>query len=402
MMIVVGLAFGCLVAEVALRIVGYSYPIFFQTDAERGYALIPNVEGWFWPERKSYVKINSDGFRDREHAKTKPADTIRIAILGDSYAEARHIPIQLTFWGVIEERLQQSPALAGKTIEVLNFGVSGYGTAEELLTLRQRVWEYSPDVIVLVLCTYNDITDNYRPFKGAEELPYFRVDNGKLILDDSFLRSEKYRWNDSKTFKTWVAVHNDSRLIQLLHHAQFAIKTRLSEWKEQRRLSELEIQRSERAPSKLAETTASMTDLIGIQNMIYREPDNDDWRQAWAVTEALIAQISDEAAEGGVKFMVATVTAEIQVYPNATVRKNLMDRIGVPDLFYPNHRLGAFAELEGINFLDLAEPMQRAADRERIFFHGFGNDIGNGHWNEAGHKFAGELMAEKLAEMISN
>ena len=98
--------------------------------------------------------------------------------------------------------------------------------------------------------------------------------------------------------------------------------------------------------------------------------------------------------------MVATVTAEIQVYPNVTVRKNLMDRIGVGDLFYPNRRLRAFAELEGITFLDLAEPMQQAADREQIFFHGFDGDMGNGHWNEAGHKFAGELMALRLAEIL--
>src|SRR2546423_14283000 len=102
MMIVIGLVFGCIAAEAALRIVGYSYPIFFQTDAERGYSLIPNAEGWFWPERKSYVKINSDGFRDREHTRAKPANTIRIAVLGDSYAEARHIPIESTFWGIIE------------------------------------------------------------------------------------------------------------------------------------------------------------------------------------------------------------------------------------------------------------------------------------------------------------
>jgi hypothetical protein len=50
MVMVVGLLFGCIVAEVALRVIGYSYPIFYKTDPERGYAAIPNTEGWYWVE----------------------------------------------------------------------------------------------------------------------------------------------------------------------------------------------------------------------------------------------------------------------------------------------------------------------------------------------------------------
>ena len=41
----------------------------------------------------------------------------------------------------------------GKQVEVINFGVSGYGTAQELLTLRQKVWDFSPDIVVLAFTT---------------------------------------------------------------------------------------------------------------------------------------------------------------------------------------------------------------------------------------------------------
>ena len=64
-------------------------------------------------------------------------------------------------------------------------------------------------------------------------------------------------------------------------------------------------------------------------------------------------------------------------------------------------RLGKFAESEDIPYVDVAEPMQQAADRDHIFFHGFGKGIGNGHWNEAGHRFAGELFAAKISEEIA-
>lgn len=402
MVVLLGLLFGCLVAEIGLRIVGYSYPIFYKTDAERGYTPIPYLEGWSWPENKIYVRYNSAGFRDVEHSKAKPANTIRIAVLGDSYAEGRQVDLDSTFWRVIQQKLNRSPALTGKNVEVINFGVNGYGTVEELLTLRQRVWEYSPDVVLLTVTLYNDITDNYRPFKRADELPYFNLDGDRLIYDDSFLQSPEYHWHDSALFGAWMVLHNHSRLVQLLHHAQFAIRTRLQAWKEQRRLAETQRSHDAVKPAQSPQiTTASLTDAVGIQNMVYREPDDAYWNEAWQVTEALIRQIDREVTEHGAKFMVATLSSDIQVYPDPAVRQALMKLAVVNDLYYPNRRLQALAERENIPFLDIAEPMQLAADKDRTFFHGFGKEIGNGHWNESGHRFAGELMAQKLEEIIS-
>jgi hypothetical protein len=78
------------------------------------------------------------------------------------------------------------------------------------------------------------------------------------------------------------------------------------------------------------------------------------------------------------------------------VRENFMRHIGVNTVFYPNQRLRALAEREKIDFLDLAEPMQVYADQNKVFLHGFGSDIGNGHWNAAGHQVAAELIAQYL------
>lgn len=399
-LIIGGLLLGGIVAEVALRIGGYSYPIFYQTDAERGYAPIPNVEGWFWVETKNYVKINSAGFRDREHSKEKPANTLRIAVIGDSFSEARQVSMGDAFWSVMEREIQNR-APEGRKIEVLNFGVGGYGTVEELLTLRQRVWEYSPDIVLLAVCTYNDITDNYRPFKNADELPYFKIVDGVLVFDGSFLESKKYRYHASALFKAWVAAHNHSRLLQLLHHAQYISRERISAWKASRRTAEAE-QTSTETPveTKPAKTTADLTGVLGIQNMVYREPDNPDWTLAWQLTEALIIQIRNEVKAHGAQFMMTTISTDIQVYPDPKVRQSMIDQLAVPDLFYPDRRLHDLAVRENIPFLDLAEPMQRAADRDKIFFHGFGKEIGNGHWNEAGHKFAGDLLAEEIGQKV--
>ena len=136
-LILFGLLIGVTIAELGLRAVGYSYPGFYMPDATRGHALIPGMEGWYRKEGEAYVRINSAGQRDREHTKAKTADTIRIAVIGDSYAEAFQVPVEQAFWAIMEEKLRGSGVVPGKQIEVLNFGVSGYGTAAELLTLRE-------------------------------------------------------------------------------------------------------------------------------------------------------------------------------------------------------------------------------------------------------------------------
>jgi len=102
------------------------------------------------------VRINSEGLRDREHPRHKPAGTVRVAVPGDSYAEALQVPLGDAFRAVTGRRLSAREAFGGRQLEVINFGVSGYQTAQELVTLRRRVWDYSPDIVLLAVTTAND------------------------------------------------------------------------------------------------------------------------------------------------------------------------------------------------------------------------------------------------------
>src|SRR5438874_2202497 len=86
--VVVALALG----EGALRLIGFSYPSFWLPDELTGSRLRPGAEAWSRSEGEAYVKINSRGLRDVEHALQKPQGAYRIAVLGDSYAEAMQVP----------------------------------------------------------------------------------------------------------------------------------------------------------------------------------------------------------------------------------------------------------------------------------------------------------------------
>lgn len=399
------LVVGLLIFEVFLRAIGFTYPIFYEPDASRGYALRPNLEGWYRKEGEAYVQINSDGLRDREHSKEKPPDTLRIAVVGDSYAEAFQVSQGAAFWAVMERRLHDCPSLGGRRVEVLNFGVSGYGTAQELITLRERVWAYSPDVVLLVVTTNNDVLDNSRALKLTDEIPYFTLRDGQLAPDNSFRDARSFRLRDSALNRAGRWLRDHLRFVQAAHLAQVALKSRLDAWRDRRRAAQ-EKQKETNSQSPTPAPSApppqgAPTDELGAANVIYREPSDDTWRDAWAVTEKLLATMNAEVREHHARFYVVTLSNGIQVYPDASARNAFAQRLGVEDLFYPERRFRALGEREGFPVLNLAPELQRYADERKLFLHGFGRELGNGHWNEEGHKAAGEILARQLCEWLA-
>ena len=380
-----GVLVGACAAEVGLRIVGFSYPQFYEIDSSLGYSLRPNIEGWYRKEGVSYVRINSDGLRDREHSKIKPADTVRVAVLGDSYTEAMHVEMDQTFWKVAEQNLQNCLEPGGKKIEVINFGVSGYGTAQEFLMLHQRVWQYSPDVILLAVTANNDVTDNSRALRKANDVPYFVYTDGRLTLDDSFKETKTFQVRQSAPSRlaTWIQDH--SRLIQLINSANRSFKY----W--------MTARKARRAAANSAETKGPVQgDEPGIENAVYKQPNDPVWNDAWRVTEGLIAQMRDEATSRNARLVVVILSHGIQVYPDPKVRQNFINRYGISDLFYPDHQFEKICEREHVPAIILAPRLQDYAERNKAYLHGFGSDIGNGHWNQLGHRIAGELIAADL------
>ena len=377
LLILFGIFIGALIAEIALRIAGYSYPEFYQPDASRGYALRPGMKGWYRKEGKSFVTINSDGLRDREHAKVKPPGTFRIALLGDSYPES--FPVNL----------EECGAFGGKNIEVINFGISGYGAAQELLTLRERVWDYSPDLVMLAITTNNDISDNSRVLKKTNQIPYFVYQDGKLVLDDSFKQTSKFQWRQSVLSRIGRWIYDRSRLIQAIDQGHHGFKIWLAAKRAKAVTNELKMDR----PAPIASE-----DELGVDNVVYRDPRDPVWQDAWRVTEGLLVTMRDEVRNHDARFLVVTLSNGIQVYPDAEVRQNFMQHVGASDLFYPDRRIGMLCESEGIPVVTLAPRMQAYADRNKTFLHGFAGNLGYGHWNQLGHRVAGELIAQDLCE----
>jgi lysophospholipase L1-like esterase len=370
-------------AEVALRIAGVSYPNFYRPDPDLGWGLTPEASGWWKKEGNAFVRINADGQRDVPHPLAKPPGTLRIAVLGDSCTESLQVPVEATFWARLPKELASCPALGkGKTVETLNFGVSGYGTAQELLTLRTRVWKYKPDLVLLAFYTGNDVRNNYRSLEQDPLRPYFVLQGGKLVLDDSFRTSSGYRARQTLAARVLYAAFNHSALLQVGKMAKSASDGLVGAYKAKR-------------------VTTQVIEELGLDNAVYSPPGNADWRAAWAVTEAMLREMGEETRAHGARFAVVTLTDGIQVHPNRQKRQAFARQLGIADLFYPDERIKQTAEAAGIPVLNLAPPLADYAARTGQFLHGFPNtQPGEGHWNALGHREAARVLGRWLCPLV--
>lgn len=380
-----GVIAGLFIVEMGLRIGGFNYFNPYIVDQDLGYSLRPGAEGWWTREGRTYVKINSQGYRDREHSIAKPPDTFRIAILGDSFAEAFQVPLEKTFWSVIERRLQECPRMAKTKVEVLNFGVSGFSTARELILLQKRVWQYSPDLIVLLVTIANDIRDNSRSLNEYRSLPlpYFVFKDGRLVLDDSLVaarnRTLTFRLQKSSVGHSYNWLQNHVRVLGLIYTFREAYQSS--------RLSKREEQES---------SDPEVHNEPGLDSEVYRNPTKVDWEEAWRVTEALLVKMRDETQMKVAKFLVVTGSSGIQVTPDAAARQNFMNSLAINSLFYPDERIKALGQAQGFEVLNLAPSLYEYATVNRVFVHGSSDTGGRGHWNEIGHRLAGELIASRI------
>lgn len=164
-------------AELVLRSISWRGPfresersLVYRHDELLGWFPRASTENEFTGSRTIKVRHNSRGFRDREHG---PKQKKRILALGDSFVWGYDVEQNERF----TERLQAKL----KNWEVLNLGVSGFGTDQELLLLDSQIAFYQPEVVVLIVSD-TDGWDNTRSMNyGGYYKPYFVYEGERLV-----------------------------------------------------------------------------------------------------------------------------------------------------------------------------------------------------------------------------
>ena len=358
--------------ELFLRATGFSSPVWYQSDPVLGWTLRPGASGWYNREGRALVQVNSAGQRDREHALQKPAGVYRIAVLGDAYAEAMQVPMESTYWAQLPGLLGSCGFQQGKRIEVLNFGVRDYGTAQIYLTLERTAIRYAPDLVLLQFD--HDVRDNSPALDPIRDRPFFRLEaDGGLRLETPANPGQSYVGRSSPARDLYRSLLERSRALQF---ARERIQVRFT---------------------GVAHAKSENGNEAGLDLPLLAPPRSASWDEAWRVTEALIAKAGEIASQHGAAMAVFTVPFAMEAHPDAARRQRLQAKYGVADFTYSERRVVAFAREKGMLGIMLGPAMQARAVASGAPLYGFENrELGFGHWNQLGHRAAAEIIAREL------
>lgn len=184
------------------------------------YDLRPGLSGQF---AGAPISINSCGMRGPEVEIEKPSGTYRIALLGDSFAFGWGVKEEESFAYLIEKYLNKISQGQPK-FEVLNFGVPGYSTFQEVESFKTKALDFKPDAVI-VFFVENDfefpfwVRDISNPgglvsgFKIAELARRAidpKIDQQATVLkgyDPNKALAELAKLSRQNNFKIWLAIN---------------------------------------------------------------------------------------------------------------------------------------------------------------------------------------------------
>jgi lysophospholipase L1-like esterase len=128
-------------------------PLAYLYDPEIEYVLAPRLKGWI---DGGLVTVNALGFRGAEVASPKPQGRLRIVIVGDSVTFGLGMADDESFPAQLEHLLHER--FPNRDLDVVNLGVPGYDTRQEVTLLKRNLARLDPDVVLVGFYT-NDVPD---------------------------------------------------------------------------------------------------------------------------------------------------------------------------------------------------------------------------------------------------
>jgi lysophospholipase L1-like esterase len=387
LLLAVGVGLGAVLLEVSVRLFFPVSDFFWQWDPAIGMKLIPGKEGRAIQHGifDTRVKVNSVGFRDREHTLEKPAGARRVVLLGDSFLEAMQVPFDRSITPLLESRLQSG---TGPT-ELINLSVSGTGTAREYLALREYGVRYKPD-LVLLFFVGNDVSDNSQRLHGLPYVPYPRTTaDGDLARDEAGRPSFTPFKDQTSSLSTVTGLfRNHSKAYRFLRETvdnspglnRLLYKLRLVS-----------------TPPETVNAPAG--DNFGFYE-IYRVEPKPAWAEAWHLTEEMMLAARDLASASHAKFGVVLIPAywevDSQRWSEALTQLPSM-RNAALDLELPSKRLTNFLTAHDVPVINLLPEFRaRAARLPALYLRS------DAHWTVDGHRLAADLLTEPVAALLGS
>ena len=322
---------------------------------------------------KMYVEVNADGLLGKAYPVNRVPGNFRIALLGDSFTSAEAVSAEKKFAGVWEREL--SKKMAG-TVEVINFGVGGTGTWQQLQIFHIKAIKYKPDLTVVAFCWCNDVGNNIDKLKSGDMNP---------LLDEYDVGWFKRLQVKRKNFNKWL--WNNSGLYQFTrtkyNHLEHYFKRMFlpdymkkvhSEGKKKNQNEvdpESEDEKNSIPPEYKKDTVSIFDDLFFFDS------------EGWDITRKLFLKLKQEVKKNGGKLAVIHFGGFHQ-YRNFPV--------------LPVKEFDEFLKSEGIAHFNVFDLFVKIDD-EFLPENFIPKD---GHFSETGHRHFADFSTDFLFRLIEN
>ncbi|MBF2046284.1 MAG: SGNH/GDSL hydrolase family protein [Elainella sp. C42_A2020_010] len=146
---IAGLLASGLLLELGLRILGFGNPLIYIADPQIGYLLAPNQQTRRFGK---HIAINQYSMRSPNITATRPQETLRVLLLGDSIVNGGWWTDQSQTISALLQQQLQSQSLPNRQVEVLNASANSWAPRNQLAYL-QRFGSFEAQMIVLVINT---------------------------------------------------------------------------------------------------------------------------------------------------------------------------------------------------------------------------------------------------------
>jgi lysophospholipase L1-like esterase len=345
LVVAVTIAFAC--GEILLRVAKPQvFPVHAQgmyvEDSSIGYLLKPGFADVI--ERSEFVapfSVNGAGLRGPA-LRAPQENSFRILVLGDSQAFGFGTRDEETFAVHLEKLLFKR--MQNRDPQVLNAGVPGFGTADQLAFLKAKGPEFKPDLVVVQFLSVNDILESRYP-----AATWAAVEDGWLI--------SRHNKDDGEG-----EGHEETAPLDL------AERIRL-------------IKRESHLISLVSNSLGYLAVRLGLIDQIDTFWGEDFAAEDGERTFALLVEIAEEADQLGAAslFLYTTAKNYILSADYELPRSGLVVRDA--------------AAAARVPWIDATPFLRRQPNKTDLFYRL------DGHWSPQGHRAIAELLADEILDL---
>jgi hypothetical protein len=395
-----GIVIGFLIAEALVRLMlphnGNILMLNQFIESERGkFARYDRMLGWDglenaeddfeWIDARHHVIQNKFGYRGSKHEYQRTGKK-RLLFLGDSFVWGFGVENKDIFTSIMEQSYKGN-------VEVVNMGVSGYGTDQEFLLWGNKGYLWKPDYVVLMVTIMTDFVENLSPSAHGYNKPFFETNKrGELVLSNVPVPPRKGEGqNQTKKFKAdrskWIqkfVIH--SAFANLIFNALVKNKSFRHYFEKNGIIPKRLLGYDFEYPLYLKQEYTDLQ-VIGSGKKINQE-------YIWTIMFKLIGELKASVAREGGKLVVVIIPSNVQVYPELWeqfLRRPLSPRSIVLDPEAPNRRVHEWCRINNVQVIDLLPGLRKAGESNPYLYYPV-----NRHWTREGHIVVSDMLLSEL------